>query len=200
MVSTPPPERVKLQRSALFYKYLTNKVHLIKENPVKDLDSPKLKKTLPKYLTLEESVQLLSSVDGQNRERDYCILTLFLNCGLRISELCALNTTDIQDDALRVLGKGNKVRIVYLNDACKEALNGYLAVRPIVGARSERPLPLLPQRARQPLDGPRAGEKALERGRARLDAVFRAQAAPHSGDTDAAKRRGRQGRAGGSGP
>lgn len=79
-----------------FYKYLTNKVHLIKENPVKDLDSPKLKKTLPKYLTLEESVQLLSSVDGQNRERDYCILTLFLNCGLRISELCALNTTDIQ--------------------------------------------------------------------------------------------------------
>ena len=87
-----------------------------------------------KYLTLEESVQLLSSVDGQNRERDYCILTLFLNCGLRISELCALNTTDIQDDALRVLGKGNKVRIVYLNDACKEALNGYLAVRrPIVG-------------------------------------------------------------------
>ena len=117
-----------------FYKYLTNKVHLIKENPVKDLDSPKLKKTLPKYLTLEESVHLLSSVDGQNRERDYCILTLFLNCGLRISELCALNTTDIQDDALRVLGKGNKVRIVYLNDACKEALNGYLAVRrPIVG-------------------------------------------------------------------
>lgn len=113
---------------------MTNKVHLIKENPVKDLDSPKLKKTLPKYLTLEESVQLLSSVDGQNRERDYCILTLFLNCGLRISELCALNTTDIQDDALRVLGKGNKVRIVYLNDACKEALSGYLAMRrPIVG-------------------------------------------------------------------
>ena len=111
-----------------FYKYLTNKVHLIKENPVKDLDSPKLKKTLPKYLTLEESVQLLSSVDGQNRERDYCILTLFLNCGLRISELCALNTTDIQDDALRVLGKGNKVRIVYLNDACKDALKRYLAV------------------------------------------------------------------------
>ena len=69
-----------------------------------------------------------------SRERDYCILTLFLNCGLRISELCALNTTDIQDDALRVLGKGNKVRIVYLNDACKEALSGYLAMRrPIVG-------------------------------------------------------------------
>lgn len=117
-----------------FYNYLTKKVHLMQENPVKDLDSPKLKKTLPKYLTLEESIQLLSAVDGQNRERDYCILTIFLNCGLRISELCALNTTDIQEDALRVLGKGNKVRIVYLNDACKQALDAYLAVRrPIVG-------------------------------------------------------------------
>ena len=79
-------------------------------------------------------MQLLQSVDGQNRERDYCILTIFLNCGLRISELCGLDLQDIQDDALRVLGKGNKVRIVYLNDACKDALNGYLAVRrPITG-------------------------------------------------------------------
>lgn len=117
-----------------FYNYLTNKVHLIQENPVKNLDSPKLMKSLPKYLTLEESLQLLESVDGKNRERDYCILTIFLNCGLRISELCALNTTDIQDDALRVLGKGSKVRVVYLNEACKAALESYLAVRrPIVG-------------------------------------------------------------------
>ena len=117
-----------------FYNYLTNKAHLLDVNPCKDLDSPKIKKTLPKYLTLDESVQLLQSVDGQNRERDYCILTLFLNCGLRISELCGLDLQDIQDDALRVLGKGNKVRIVYLNDACKDALNDYLAVRrPITG-------------------------------------------------------------------
>ena len=117
-----------------FYKYLTNKAKLLTENPMQDLDSPRLKTSLPRYLDLEESVELLESVDGANSVRDYCILTLFLNCGLRISELCALNTTDIQDDALRVLGKGNKVRIVYLNDACKEALNGYLAVRrPIVG-------------------------------------------------------------------
>ena len=123
-----------------FYNYLTNKAHLIKENPVKDLDSPKLKKTLPKYLTLDESVQLLSSVDGQNRERDYCILTIFLNCGLRISELCALNTTDIQDDALRVLGKGNKIRIVYLNDACKAALEAYLQVRRPIGGRDSHAL------------------------------------------------------------
>lgn len=117
-----------------FYNYLTNKVHLIQENPVKNLDSPKLMKSLPKYLTLEESLQLLEAVDGKNRERDYCILTIFLNCGLRISELCALNLSDIQDDALRVLGKGSKVRVVYLNEACKAALESYLAVRrPIVG-------------------------------------------------------------------
>ena len=117
-----------------FYNYLTNKVHLIEQNPIKDMDSPKLMKTLPKYLTLNESVQLLESVDGQNRERDYAILTLFLNCGLRISELCGLNLQDIQDEALRVLGKGNKVRVVYLNDACLDALNAWLTVRrPITG-------------------------------------------------------------------
>ena len=91
-----------------FYNYLTNKVHLISENPVKDIDSPKTMKTLPKYLTLDESIQLLDSVDGKNRERDYCILTLFLNCGLRISELVGLDLNDIQDEALRILGKGNK--------------------------------------------------------------------------------------------
>ncbi|MCF2664410.1 tyrosine-type recombinase/integrase, partial [Oscillibacter valericigenes] len=117
-----------------FYNYLTNKMHLLRENPVKDIDSPKLKKTLPKYLTLDESMQLLDAVDGKNQERDYCILTLFLNCGLRISELVGLNLSDIQADALRVLGKGNKVRIIYLNDACKDALDRWLAVRrPIQG-------------------------------------------------------------------
>lgn len=117
-----------------FYNYLTNKMHLLQENPVKDIDSPKLKKTLPKYLTLDESVNLLDSVDGKNQERDYCILTLFLNCGLRISELVGLNLNDVQDDALRILGKGNKVRIVYLNEACKAALAQYLTVRrPITG-------------------------------------------------------------------
>ena len=117
-----------------FFNYLTNKAHLLTENPVKDLDSPKIRKTLPKYLTLDESTQLLDAVDGANQERDYCILTLFLNCGLRISELIGLNISDIQGEALRVLGKGNKVRIVYLNEACQEALQRYLSVRrPISG-------------------------------------------------------------------
>lgn len=124
----------KLSTIRSFYGYLTNKVHLIEQNPVKDIDSPKLKKTLPKYLTLDQSMQLLDSVDGMYRERDYAILTLFLNCGLRISELCGLNLQDIQDEALRVLGKGNKVRIVYLNEACLDALQSYLDVRrPITG-------------------------------------------------------------------
>ena len=117
-----------------FYNYLTNKRHLLRENPVKDIDSPKLKKSLPKYLTLDESLQLLESVDGNNQERDYCILTLFLNCGLRISELVGLNISDMQGETLRVLGKGGKTRIIYLNDACQRAISQYLAVRrPITG-------------------------------------------------------------------
>ena len=101
---------------------------------MKDIDAPKLKKTLPRYLTLDESISLLESVDGPKRERDLCILTLFLNCGLRISELIGLNLSDIHEDALRVLGKGNKVRMVYLNQACLDTLRDYLAVRrPITG-------------------------------------------------------------------
>ena len=104
------------------------------------MDSPKLKKTLPKYLTLDESLELLESVAGTNQERDYCILTLFLNCGLRISELIGLDISDIQGDALRVLGKGNKVRIVYLNDACKAALERYLEVRRPIAGRDQNAL------------------------------------------------------------
>ena len=123
-----------------FFNYLTNKAHLLEDNPVKELDSPKLRKTLPRYLTLDESLDLLASVDGPHKERDYCILTIFLNCGLRISELIGLNLTDIQGDALRVLGKGSKVRIVYLNDACKAALERYLAVRRPVSGRDQNAL------------------------------------------------------------
>ena len=112
-----------------FYKYLTNKAKLLEVNPVQDLDSPRLKKTLPKYLNLEESLDLLDSVDGKNSTRDYCILTLFLNCGLRISELVGLNKTDVRGDQLRVLGKGNKERMLFLNDACQKALADWLTER-----------------------------------------------------------------------
>lgn len=112
-----------------FYKYLTNKAKLLETNPVQDLDSPRLKKSLPKYLNLDESLELLDSVDGRNARRDYCILTLFLNCGLRISELVGLNKTDVRGEQLRVLGKGNKERILYLNDACQRALEDWLIER-----------------------------------------------------------------------
>ena len=117
-----------------FYKYLTAKAKLLDENPMQDLDSPRQKQTLPRYLTLEECIQLLESVDGENAERDFAILTLFLNCGLRISELCALNMTDIRDNQLRVLGKGNKERVLYLNVACQNALEDWLVVRGNSGA------------------------------------------------------------------
>ena len=95
------------------------------------LESPKVKNALPKHLSLEDSLELLASVDGPNKERDYCILTLFLNCGMRLSELCELNLSDIRaDGTMRLLGKGNKERIVYINDACDAAIKAYLAVRP----------------------------------------------------------------------
>lgn len=112
-----------------FFKYLTNKTHQLQFNPVEDLDPPKILKSLPRYLSFEESVQLLNSVQGRNQARDYCILMLFLNCGLRISELVGLNLGDIHDDYIRVLGKGNKERILFLNDACKSAIQDYLPVR-----------------------------------------------------------------------
>ena len=90
----------------------------------------KIKKSLPKYLTLNQSIDLLESIDGKNRERDYCIITLFLNCGLRLAELVGLNLSDVFDNnTMRVIGKGNKERTIYLNSACVSALNDYLSVR-----------------------------------------------------------------------
>ena len=115
-----------------FFKYMTVKAKLLDENPVQDLDSPKLPKTLPRYLTLEESQRLLSAVDGKNKERDYCILCIFLNCGLRISEMVGLNVNDYRGDNLRVVGKGNKERTVYLNDACRAALDQWLEIRKVL--------------------------------------------------------------------
>lgn len=112
-----------------FYKYLTVKAKLLSENPVADLDSPKTPKTLPRYLSLEESRRLLNAVDGKNRERDFCILCIFLNCGLRISEIVGLNVSDYHEDSLRIMGKGSKERIVYINESTAAALNDWIAVR-----------------------------------------------------------------------
>lgn len=117
-----------------FYKYLTSRVDLTMPNPTKDLDSPKVKKGLPHYLTVDQSVSLLDSVEGKNSERNYAIITLFLNTGIRLSELVGINVADInrEDRSLVVLGKGNKERLVYLNDATMKSIDDYLAVRPDV--------------------------------------------------------------------
>ena len=132
-----------------FYKYLTNKAKLLEVNPVQDLDSPRLKKSLPKYLNLEESMDLLDNVDGKNSNRDYCILTLFLNCGLRISELVGLNKTDVRGEQLRVLGKGNKERMLYLNDACQRALEDWLTERDSLTLVDQSALFVTPQNRRR---------------------------------------------------
>jgi len=133
-----------------YYKYLTLKSsnNRLSHNPMADLDAPKIRKSLPRYLSLDESSKLLDNVDGIYKERDFCILTLFLNCGLRISELANLNITDISEDSIRVLGKGNKERIVYLNDACVEAINEYLQIRKINSSLNERALFLSSRRTR----------------------------------------------------
>jgi len=131
-----------------YYKYLTLKAGKLSENPVADLDSPKQRKTLPRYLSLDESIKLLENVGGMFRERDYCILMIFLNCGLRISELAGLDLTDLRADSIRVLGKGNKERIVYLNDACAEAINDYLVVRKQIAPVDKRALFLSSRRTR----------------------------------------------------
>ena len=125
----PTARARKISTIRSFYKYLTVKVKLLDENPMLDLDSPKSLRTLPKFLSLDECIQLLASLEGKHVERNFLILTLFLNCGLRVSELTGLNLTDVRDEHIRVVGKGNKERIIYLNEACIEALNSYLPVR-----------------------------------------------------------------------
>ena len=118
----------------IFFKYMSSQTHQIENNPALMLEAPKVKQSLPKHLTLEDSFELLNSVDGPNKQRDYCILALFLNCGLRLAELCSLNLNSISTDGtLTVIGKGNKERMVYLNSACQTAIKEYLAVRPNEG-------------------------------------------------------------------
>lgn len=113
-----------------FYNYMTVKSHQIDNNIAKDLESPKIPKKLPRYLTLEQSLKLLDAVDGEFAVRDYAIITLFLNCGMRLSELVGINMQDMQEKSIFIRGKGNKERKVYLNDACVDAINNYLKVRP----------------------------------------------------------------------
>ena len=126
---SPAARARKLSALKSFYKYLTVRTKQLSENPVADLEYPKLRKSLPKYLTLEQSAALLRSVSGPNEKRDYAILMLFLNCGIRRSELVGLNLTDVYEDRIRVVGKGNKERFVYFGTACRKAIDAYLPER-----------------------------------------------------------------------
>ncbi len=126
---SPAARARKLSALKSFYKYLTVRTKQLQDNPVQDLEYPKLRKSLPRYLTLEQSAALLQAVSGQNQKRDYAILMIFLNCGIRRSELVGLNVKDVYEDRLRVVGKGNKERFVYFGEACRKAIDAYLPIR-----------------------------------------------------------------------
>lgn len=126
---TPVSRARKLSSIKSFFKYLTVRTKQLTENPVAELEYPKLRKSLPRYLKMDQAAALLSSVSGPNQKRDYAILMLFLNCGIRRSELVSLNLTDIYEDRIRVVGKGNKERIVYFGSACRKAIDIYLVER-----------------------------------------------------------------------
>lgn len=134
----------KLSAIKAFFKYACQKRRVLEKNPAVDIEAPKKKQALPKYLSMQESISLLEAVESdkesKSRERDYAIITLFLNCGMRLSELVGINLNDLDRElrSLRVVGKGNKERIVYLNDACRDALTRYLSVR---GDGLKKPLP-----------------------------------------------------------
>lgn len=126
----------KISSVRSFYNYLYAKIEVIKKNPIIDIDMPKIEKTLPVYLTLDQSLNLLKTIEKSKikalyKKRDYAIVTLFLNCGMRLSELSAINISHLKDDnTLKVIGKGNKERTIYLNEASVYAINEYLKLRP----------------------------------------------------------------------
>lgn len=132
----------KVSSIRIFFNYLSNKAGLIEKNPAQNLESPKLDKRIPKYLSLDDSKKLLeaaTNIEDRNKERDYAIITLFLNCGMRLSELVGINFKDINfsDCKLNVIGKGNKERTIYLNKACMNAINTYIAIRPRDAVKSD---------------------------------------------------------------
>ena len=134
----PATRARKISTIRIFFKYLTVKEKILDVNPAQNLETPKLDKRMPKYLTLEDSRKLLeitANEDNRNSHRDFAIITLFLNCGMRLSELVGINLKDIRFDECKmtVIGKGNKERTIYLNNACMNAINDYLTVRPKEG-------------------------------------------------------------------
>jgi integrase/recombinase XerD len=134
----PATRARKIAALRAFFAYLKNKAYVLEVNVASELETPKLLKKLPRHLSLDESRQLLQTVsdrDDQLTTRDYCILTFFLNCGMRLSELCGINLSAIREDTLTVMGKGGKERTIYLNSACLEALSQYRSDRPQTGLK-----------------------------------------------------------------
>ena len=131
----PAARARKLSAIRSFYKFLTSTKHYLKDNPARDVEGPRVKQALPKFLSLDESILLLDTIKGDTQsktvKRDYCMITLFLNCGMRLSELVGISLGDIDPElrSMRVIGKGNKERMIYLNDACKLAIADWLKAR-----------------------------------------------------------------------
>ena len=182
----------KLSALKSFYRYLTVNKHLVETDPTVNIEGPQQKKSLPKFLSLEESEALLDAVrtdeESKTRARDFCILTLFLNCGMRLSELCGIDLPDIDRnmESLRVTGKGSKERLIYLNDSCRDALRDWLAVRntdPEI--RDRNALFHLEQ------DGAVDGLQIPRSRRARKQVALDSQAAPYRRDPDVSDRKRR---------
>lgn len=131
-----------------FFKYLSVKAKLIDFNPASEFESPKILKRLPRYLNIEESKQLLTSVEGVHFERDLAIISIFLNCGLRLSELVGINLNNIKGTMLTVIGKGDKERGIPLNNACIKALEDYMKVRPTNAVKDRNALFISDQKRR----------------------------------------------------
>lgn len=129
----------KISSIRSYFKYLTIKTNQLQHNPAEHIEMPAMKKRLPKFLTLEQSIELLNNTQSDFSERDYCIILLFLNCGMRLSELAGINLKDINNDTLKIIGKGNKERFVYLNDSCLSALNDYISVRNTIVSPASEP-------------------------------------------------------------
>ena len=125
----PKARARKLSALKGFFNYMCTQVNRLPANPTENISLGSPARALPKYLTQDEAVTLLSNIQSDFYERDYCILTLFLNCGMRLAELVTIDMGDFRDDTIRIVGKGNKERLVYLNDACLDALQRYKKVR-----------------------------------------------------------------------
>ena len=147
--NSPSARARKMSSLRGYFKYMTNKTNQLEFNPTDDIEMPAMKKRLPKYLTLEQSIELLNNTQSKFAERDYCIILLFLSCGMRLSELAGIDIKDINKDTLRIVGKGNKERFVYLNDACVTAINDYIAVRNTIVSPVSEPALFISKRTKK---------------------------------------------------